>query len=111
MQGFLFSGFYSGQGKAFLDAHGIEGELTGFILVVVLIPLGFLARFPSSLHIGRWTIVLALLWNLQTHVFGYGIEDARWMEMIHIPTAFGILLLGLYLTTQAWRAVKGSRGY
>ena len=108
--GVPFSGFYSGQGKAFLDSHGIEGELTGYILVVVLIPLGFLARFPRSLHVGWWIIALAFLWNLQAHAFGYSIEDVRWMEMVHIPTAFGLLLLGLYLTTKAYRAVKGSTG-
>ena len=38
------------------------------------------------------------MWNIQAHVLGYGIEEVRWFEMLHIPLAFGILLLALYLT-------------
>ena len=89
-----------------MDAHGIEGEITGIILVLVLIPMGFLAGFPRRLRIGWWTVLLALLWNVQAHVFGYGIEDLCWMVMLHIPTAFDILLLALYLTFQARGALR-----
>ena len=109
VQGFLFSGFYSQGESVFLDIHGIAGEMTGYIVLVVLIPLGFLAKFPRRLQIGWFTVLLAFLWNLQGHVFGYGIEDVRWFEMVHILLAFGALLLALYLTVQARNAIMGDR--
>ena len=105
LQGFLFSGFYARGQVGFLDTHGVAGELTGYVVTVVLIPLGFLARFPRSLGVGWWTVLLAVLWNLQAHLLGYGIEDVRWFEMLHIPVAFGVLLLALYLTVRAWGAL------
>ena len=101
LQGFLFSGFYAEAEKGFIDAHGIVGDITGVVLVFVLIPLGFLAGFPRRLRIGWWTVLLAVLWNVQAHVLGYGIEGARWLVVLHIPTAFGILFLALYLTVRA----------
>ena len=52
---------------------------------------------------GWWTLVLALVWNLQAHVFGYGIEDFRWMTMVHIPLALIIFGLALLLTGKAHR--------
>ena len=110
VQGFLFAAFYSEAVKGFLDAHGIEGELAGYILVVVLVPLAFLARFPRTLRMGWWTVALALIWNIQAHVFGFGIADVRWFEMIHIPLALGIFGLALYLTGKAHRAVRGRQG-
>ena len=103
LQGFLFSGFYSRGDGTWIDVHGIAGEMTGYVVVVILIPLGFLARFPRRLRIGWWTVLLAILWNVQGHVFGYGIEDVRWFEMVHIPAAFGVLLLALYLVVQTRR--------
>ena len=106
LQGFLFSGFYGRGEQTFIDIHGYAGELTGYVLVVVLIPLGFFARFPRRLGMGWWAVGLALLWNLQTHVFGYGIEETRWFEMLHIPTAFGALFLALFLTIRARSALR-----
>ena len=99
LQGFLFSGFYSRGDRTYLDIHGMAGELVGDV-VIVLIPIAFLARFPRHLRIGWWTVLLAVLWNVQTWVLGDGIQDTRWFEMVHIPLAFGILLLALYLTIQ-----------
>ena len=61
--------------------------------------MGFLARFPRRLRIGWWTVLLAILWNVQAHVFGYGIEDVRWFEMVHIPVA--------YPNTRAYTVVMG----
>lgn len=109
LQGFLFSGFYAQGQKAFIDIHQIAGELTGYFVLVALIPLGFFARFPRRLRMGWWTVLLAVLWNVQTHVLGFGIEYVRWLEMVHIPTAFVILLLALYLTVRARSALRASR--
>jgi len=109
MEGFLFAGFYCKLERTFIDLHGIEGEITGFILVLVLVPMGFLAAFPLRLRIGWWTVLLALQWNVQAHLFGYGIEEFLWMVMLHIPTAFGILLLALYLTFQARGALQADQ--
>ena len=106
VQGFLFSGFYSEGEKGYIDTHGILGELAGYV-VVIMIPLAFLARFPRHLRIGWLTVLLAVLWNVQAHLLGYGIEEWSWFEMIHIPTAFLILALALYLTGRAHKALKG----
>ena len=100
LQGFLFSGFYSRGESAYIDIHGMAGELTGGIILVVLIPMSFFARFPRHLRVLWWTVLLAILWNVQSQIFGYGIEDVRWFEMVHIPLAFGVLLLALYITIQ-----------
>ena len=99
LQGFLFSGFYAKGNATYIDLHGMAGELTGNILYV-LIPIAFFARFPRPLRVVWWTVLLAILWNVQAWVFGRGIGDTRWFEMVHIPLAFGILLLALYLTIQ-----------
>ena len=110
VQGALFGAFYSEGKEGLLDAHGIEGELTGYIAIVVLIPLAFMARFPKELRIGWWTVFWVVVWNVQGHVFGYGIEDVRWFEIIHIPLALFILAFGLYLVTLAQRARRASEG-
>ena len=73
VQGFLFSSFYARGESGFIEAHGYAGELTGYVVLIVLIPLGFLARFPRGLWIGWLTVLLAVLWNVQAHVLGYGI--------------------------------------
>ena len=104
VQGALFGAFYSEGEKGFIGAHGIEGDLTGYISIVVLIPLAFAARFPKELRIGWWTVLWVVVWNVQAHVFGYGIEDVRWFEIIHIPLALFILAFGLYLVTLGQRA-------
>lgn len=102
LQGFLFSVFYARTDSGFLTAHGIAGELTSYLVVVVLAPLAFLARFPSGGRIAWWTVVLAALWSVQAHVLGYGIEQiGRWLATVHIPVAFAVLLLSLHLTNRA----------
>lgn len=107
LQGFLFSGFYGRGEQAFIDAHGIAGELTSYILVVVVVPLAFIARFPSGQRIAWWTVLLAAMWFVQAHLLGYGIERiGRWLAMVHIPMAFALLLLALYLTGRARAEVK-----
>ena len=108
VQGFLFSGFYAKAKLGFIDAHGDLGSAIGLILIVILIPLAFLAKFPGRMRIGWWTVFLAVLWNVQAHVLGFGIEDTRWLAMIHIPVAFVILGLGLYLTLRTYGSLKGT---
>ena len=107
VQGFLFSAFYSGEGSGYRDAHGIFGSLVGLILLVILIPLAFLGKFPKRMRIGWWTVGLAVLWNVQAHIIGFGIADERWLEMIHIPLAFVLLGLGTYLAGKAYVALRG----
>ena len=107
VQGFLFSAFYSGEGAAYRDAHGVYGSLIGLILLVILIPLAFLAKFPGRMRFGWWTVGLAVVWNIQAHLIGFSIGEARWLEMIHIPLAFGLLGLGAYLAGKAYVALRG----
>ena len=104
--GFLFSAFYSGEGMGYRDAHGVVASLIGLILLVVLIPLGFLVKFPRRMQIGWWTVGLTVPWNVQAHFIGFGIGSARWLEMIHIPLAFVILGLGAYLAGKAYVALR-----
>ena len=56
------------------------GEISGVIVLIVLTPLGFLSRFPKGWRMGWLTLTLGLLWNVQAHVFGYGIKDERTLE-------------------------------
>ena len=105
VQGTLFAAFYSERDGGYIEAHGIVGSLVGMVLLVVLVPLGFLGRFPGGQRMGWWTVLLAVLWNVQAHIFGYGIADTRWFEIVHIPLAFGILALGAYLAFRAFRVL------
>ena len=107
VQGILFAGFYSEAEKGLLDAHGMFGQILGIAIVVILTPLAFLARFPRRLRSGWWTLGLGVLWIIQAEVLGYGIEDVGWLEMVHIPLAFIIFGLALYLTWRAHRALAG----
>lgn len=99
LQAFLFSGFYANGNPTYIDLHGMAGELTGNILYVLIL-IAVFARFPRHLRVVWWTVLLAILWNVQVWVLGHGIGDTRWFEMVHIPLAFGILLLALYLTVK-----------
>ena len=107
LQGIMFGGFHSGKGADFLEAHGIIGEVSGIVVLVVLTALGCLARFPKEWRIGWFTLGLGVLWNIQAHVFGYGIEDERTLEMVHIPGAFLVFGLALYLAGKTRGALLG----
>ena len=106
VQGVLFAGFYSEADRSFISAHGAVGALAGLVLLVVLIPLAFVARFPRRMQIGWWTVLLAVLWNLEAHVIGFSIGDSRWLAMAHIPPAIMGFGLGLYLVAGAYGAVR-----
>ena len=105
VQGILFAGFYSEAEGRLMDAHGLFGEILGIVILVILTPLAFLARFPRRMRVGWRTLVLAVIWNIQAHVFGFGIEDVGWFEMVHVPLALIIFGVALYLTQQAHRAL------
>ena len=107
LQGFFFAAFYSEGEKGFLDAHARGADISMIVVVLIVTPLAFLARFPRGLRIGWLTLVLAVMWVAQ-HTIGLSIEaDGRWFEMIHIPLALLIFGLALYLTGKAHKALKG----
>ena len=106
VQGFLFSAFYSEAEKGFLDAHGSVADISLLVVGLIITPLAFLARFPKAKRIGWFTLALALLWFGQWAI-GWEIENARWVEQIHIPLGLIIFGLALYLTAKAHGLVKG----
>ena len=93
----------------FIDAPAVGADISLLVVVLIITPLAFLARFRRSRRIGWLTLTLAVLWFVQ-HSLGYGIADARWIETIHIPLALVIFGLALYLTDRAYRALKGHAG-
>ena len=107
VQGILFGWFYREFDRDILNMHGIFGEISGGIMLVILTPLAFVARFPRRLGLCWWTLGLAVVWNIQAHVFGYGIEDVRWFEVVHIPLAFIIFGIALYLAWFSHKALAG----
>ena len=104
IQGILCGGFYSRTELDFLNVHGMLGEISGGVMLIILTPLAFFALFPRRPGLCWWTLGLAVLWNIQAHVFGSGISYVRWFEMIHIPLAFIIFGIALFLT---WSSHKG----
>ena len=110
VQGGLFAAFYSEGESGFINAHQWVGEITGYVALVVLSPLAFVARFPRELRVGWWTLAWAILWNIQAQVFGSGIEFVRWFEIIHIPLAIFLVVSGLYLALRAQQARKAAEG-
>ena len=107
VQGIMFGGFYSGRGNL-LNVHEELGSISGIGVLVIVTPLGFLAKFPKEWRIGWLTLVLGVLWNIQAHVFGYGIKDERTLEMVHIPVAFLIFAMALYLAGKTYKGSVGS---
>ena len=81
--------------------------MAGFVAIVPFL-LTLRAKFPRALRLGWWTFAWALLWNIQGHVLGFGIEDERWLEMIHIPVALLLLAWGMVLAHTAHRAGSDS---
>ncbi|MFQ5933971.1 MAG: hypothetical protein ACE5KI_04950 [Dehalococcoidia bacterium] len=104
VQGILFAGGIYEE-PDLNDAHRWVGEVS-LVAVVVLIPLGFLARFPRRLWIEPLTVLMAVLWIVQIEL-GFLIEDERWVSMLHIPNSFLIFALALILTARVHRAMRG----
>ena len=106
LQGFLFAAFYSEGERDFITIHSRVADISLLVVVLIITPLAFFARFPRGLRMGWLTLVLAVMWFAQ-HSTGFLIEDTRWLEMIHIPLALLIFGLPLYLTGKAHRALRG----
>ena len=107
VQGISFAAFYSEGGKTgYIDVHSAVADISLLVVVLIVTPVAFLARFRRSRRIGWLTLTLAVLWFVQ-HSLGYGIIDARWISTIHIPLALLIFGLALYLTDRVYRALKG----
>lgn len=107
IQGFLFGAFYSGRGADYIQFHGWVGEDAAFI-TIVLVVLAFWARFPGELRVGWWTLGWSILWNVQAHIFGRGIADVRWFEMVHIPLAIFLVVSGMYLAQRCLNAKRAA---
>ena len=87
-----------------VEAHWSIWEPFAIVVIFVLTPLAFVAGFPRQLRIAPLTVVLAVLWVLQA-VLGHSIDNARWVLSLHIPNAFLIFGLGLFLALLAHRAL------
>lgn len=103
-QALLFGGFYW-EGGEWIRAHLQLGRISTSLVVAVITPLAFIAGFPRQLRITRMTVVLAVLWLLQTGL-GDAMDSARWLVIIHVPLAFVIFGLALLLTGKAHRALQ-----
>ncbi len=104
-QALLFGGFYW-EGGEWIRAHLQLGRISTSLVVAVITPLAFFAGFPRQSHIARMTVVLAMLWLLQTGL-GDATNSARWLVVIHVPLVFVIFGLAVLLTSKAHRALKG----
>lgn len=111
VQAVLFGAFYEKFNEDFIDVHWAVAFIFMIVLVLIITPLSYLARFSRELRMGHLTVFLAVLWIAQ-FIMGSAIadENERWVATLHIPNAFLIFGLGLYLTGKAHRAVRGRKG-
>ena len=102
LQGFLFGGFYSGGGGAFLDIHLWFGRISFAIVLAIILPTALRAGFDPATRILPATAALAFLWTVQQSL-GEGTIDYRWFSALHDP--LGIVMFGfsLVLAGVAWR--------
>ena len=42
------------------------------------------------------------------HIFGMGIKDVRWFEMVHIPLAIFLVVSGMYLAQRCLNARRAA---
>ncbi len=111
VQAVLFGAFYEKFNEDFIDVHWAVAFIFMIVLVLIITPLSYLARFPRELRMGHLTVFLAVLWIVQWTLGSAITEDnERWVATLHIPNAFLIFGLGLYLTGKAHRAVRGRKG-
>ena len=110
LQGVLFGGFYRNLSpdSTWMDVHSFVGIITVAVVVLVLAPLSYLARFPRNTYITVLTFALALAWIL-TYEMGRAIEDERSLAIAHIPLAVAIFGLSGHLTVGSFMAIRRSR--
>ena len=110
LQGVLFGGFYRNLSpdSTWMDVHSFVGIITVAVVVLILAPLSYLARFPRNTYITVLTFALAVAWIL-TYELGREIEDERTLAMVHIPLAVAVFGLSGHLTGRSFMAIRRSR--
>jgi len=110
LQGVLFGGFYRNLSpdSTWMDVHSLVGIITVAVVVLVLAPLSYLARFPRNTYITVLTFALAVAWIL-TYEMGRAIEDERSLAIAHIPLALAVFGLSGHLTGRSYLAIRRSR--
>lgn len=105
VQGVFFAGLYSEGKSGYLDAHQALGAAS-VAVVLVCLPLAYLARFPREVLVGHLTTAVAVLWVIQ-YLLGQYSEDQRWFAFLHIPLAFIIFGLAVVASGRAHRSIAG----
>jgi hypothetical protein len=103
LQAFMFSGYYEDFNRDFLDVHLYVARISNLIVILLLI-LALLARFPRSYRILPLTVAVTFLWIAQD-AMGESISDARWLVWLHIPNAFVLFGLTIVLSARLHRLV------
>ena len=101
LQGFLFGGFYSGGGGAFLDIHLWLGRVSFAVVLGVILPAALRAGFDPATRIVPATATLAALWTVQ-QALGEGTVDYRWFSALHVPLGIAMFAFSAALTGVAW---------
>ena len=106
-QAVLFGGFYQdlSPDSIWIELHGFVGVISALIVVVLLTPLSYLARFPAKTRITMLTFGLALIWVL-TAEMGRASDQERSLVMIHLPLALVAFGLAGHLTARSILAIK-----
>ena len=76
-------------------------------MAIIFLPaLAFLAGFPKRLRIRELTVLLVVLWIIQS-ALGIMVQDGqRWALVIHFPNPILIFGLGLVLAYLSHRALR-----
>ena len=110
LQAVLFGGFYQdlSPDSIWLNLHGIVGNVTALLVILILTPLSYLARFPANIRITILTFALALIWIL-IYEMGRASDQETSLVMIHIPLAVVAFGLSGHLTARSFLAIKRSK--
>ena len=96
---------YAGS-EGWVDAHRGIGELFGLVAIVFLPALAFRAGFPKRLRIRELTVLLVVLWIVQS-MLGFMVEEGtRWALVFHFPNPILIFGLGAVLAYLSHRALR-----
>ena len=106
-QAVLFGGFYQdlSPDSIWIELHGIVGSVSALIVIILLTPLSYLARFPASSRITMLTFGLAVIWVL-TYGMGRESDQERSLVMIHMPLAVVAFGLAGHLTARSILSIK-----